>query len=104
MNHSGSISRSRISSLFISVMAWGIIEGIKAGGADLPRIQLTAAGAVITQSCRIEIPPGLVIRDTEAQGVLQVGSSNIVIVFTPGSVLRGSAADARPDEYKGYGI
>jgi hypothetical protein len=65
---------------------------------------VTAPGTVITQSCRVVIPPGIVIRDVDGQGVIQVGAHNIEIVFVQGSVLRGSPADTRPDEYKGYGI
>jgi parallel beta-helix repeat protein len=85
-------------------MAFGMMTAVGAAGADRPAIQVTAPGTVITQSCRIVIPPGLVIRDLHGQGVIQVGAPNIEIVFAQGSVLRGSPPDTRPDEYKGYGI
>lgn len=71
---------------------------------DLPRIELSAANTVITQSCRVFIPPGMVFtRSTEA-GIIQVGAPGIDINFEPGSVLRGSAAGTPPDQYEGCGI
>jgi parallel beta-helix repeat protein len=81
-----------------------MITIVEAVGADQPTIQVTAPGTVITQSCRVVIPPGIVIRDVDGQGVIQVGAPNIEIVFVEGSILRGSPANTRPDEYKGYGI
>jgi parallel beta-helix repeat protein len=77
---------------------------VAAEGAEPPTIEVTAPNTVITQSCRVVIPPGAVIRDVNEQGVIRVGAPNIEIEFVSGSVLRGSPADTRPDEYKGYGI
>jgi parallel beta-helix repeat protein len=65
---------------------------------------VTAPNTVITQSCRVVIPPGAVIRDLDGQGVILVGAPNIEIDFANGSVLSGSPADTPPDQYKGYGI
>ena len=67
-------------------------------------LALATGNTVISQSCRVVIPPGKVIADTGGNGVIQIGASNIEIEFAEGSVLRGSPAGARPDEYKGYGI
>ena len=78
--------------------------GLGTAGADIPTIEVTAPNTIITQSCRVVIPPGLVLRDTNDQGVLIIGAPNIEIEFAEGSVLRGAPADTRPDEYKGYGI
>ncbi|MHB1034393.1 MAG: right-handed parallel beta-helix repeat-containing protein [Pirellulales bacterium] len=75
--------------------------------AEVPKrsvIEVTADNTVISQSCRVVIPPGTVIKDTDGNGVIQIGAPNIEIEFAEGSVLRGSPADTRPDEYKGYGI
>ena len=80
------------------------VLGLGVAGADRPTIEVTAPNTVITQSCRVVIPPGVIIRDVAGQGVIVVGTPNIEIDFDPGSVLRGSSADTRPDEYKGYGI
>ena len=59
---------------------------------------------MITQSCRVVIPPGRIIPDTRGQGVLIVGAPGIEIEFGSGSELRGSPADAPPDSYRGYAI
>jgi len=50
------------------------------------------------------VPTGTVIQDTDCNGVIQVGASNIEIEFAEGSVLRGSPAGLPPDEYRGYAI
>ncbi len=65
---------------------------------------VTADNTVISQSCRVVIPPGTVIPDTDGNGVIQVAAPNIEIVFDKGAVLRGAAAEARPDAYRGFGI
>jgi len=80
------------------------VLGLGTAGTDKPTIEVTAPGTVIAQSCRIVIPQGLVLRDTNDQGALIIGAPNIEIEFAEGSVLRGSPSDTRPDEYKGYGI
>jgi parallel beta-helix repeat protein len=77
---------------------------VAAAGAERPIIEVTGPNTIITQSCRVVIPPGAVIQDVNEQGVIRVGAPNIEIEFVSGSVLRGSPADMRPDEYKGYGI
>ncbi len=76
----------------------------KAVASRLPTITLTHPNTVITQSCRIVIPPGALIEDTNGQGVLIVGAPNIEVDFAKGSVLRGSPPHTRPDAYQGYGI
>ncbi|MGA2662100.1 MAG: right-handed parallel beta-helix repeat-containing protein, partial [Verrucomicrobiota bacterium] len=78
--------------------------GLGTAGADLPALEVTTPNTVITQSCRVVIPPGAVIRDLDGQGVILVGAPNIEIDFAKGSVLSGSPVETRPDEYKGYGI
>ena len=44
------------------------------------------------------------IEDTNGNGVIQIVASDIEVAFAPGSHLRGSSRDTRPDEYRGYGI
>ncbi len=75
-----------------------------AAAANLPTMEVTTDNAVISRSCRVVIPKGTVIQDTDGTGVIQVGAPNLEIEFTDGSVLRGSAPDARPDAYRGFGI
>lgn len=72
--------------------------------AQQPEVVVTSDDTVITQSCRIVIPPDTVIEDENGNGVIQVQASNIRIDFARGSVLRGAKAGTRPDEYRGYGI
>jgi parallel beta-helix repeat protein len=90
----------------VLALAWALSLPASAvvAGADRPTITVTAPNTVLTQSCRVVIPQGLVIRDAGDQGVIVVGAPNIEIDFAKGSVLRGSPTDGRPDEYKGYGI
>ena len=114
MNHVGSLRRlsSRVQATLGSrpSRAWALAMGFLVGasataaGLDRPTITVTTPNTVITQSCRVVIPPDLVIRDLNDQGIIVIGAPNIEIEFTEGSVLRGSPADTRPDEYKGYGI
>ena len=85
--------------LMVAVPALGA-----ATASNRPTIEVTSDNAVISQSCRVVIPPGAVIKDADGNGVIQIGAPNIEIEFAEGSVLRGSPKDARPDEYKGYGI
>jgi len=77
---------------------------VTAMAQDLPTIEVTADDTVITESCRIVIPPGTVIEDANNDGVIQIDASDIEIDFAEGSELRGAAPGTRPDEYRGYGI
>jgi len=67
-------------------------------------LRVTSDDVLVSQSCRIVIPPDMVIEDKNSNGVIQVVASNIEIQFAQGAVLRGSPKDRRPDEYRGYGI
>ena len=89
-------------SITILVMAVSALGALAASGR--PTIEITAAGTVLSQSCRVVIPPGTAIPDADGKGAIQVGAPNIEIEFAEGSVLRGSPNDARPDAYKGCGI
>src|ERR1035441_1239624 len=73
-------------------LAWllSIAASAPAAGRDRPTITLTAPNMVVTQSCWIVIPHGLIIRDVADQGVIVVGAPDIEINFSKGSVLRGS--------------
>lgn len=67
-------------------------------------ITLHSGHVVITQSCQVIIPKGIVIDDEDGIGALQIGASNIKIKFAKGSMLRGSASNTAPDRYRGFGI
>lgn len=74
------------------------------GQNGLPTVKVEADDTVIRKSCRVVIPKGTTILDTNGNGVIQIAASDIVVEFAEGSVLRGAAQDTRPDAYKGYGI
>jgi len=67
-------------------------------------VRVTSDDVLISRSCRIVIPADAVIEDKNNNGVIHIIASNIEVEFAAGSVLRGSPRDARPDEYKGFGI
>ena len=70
----------------------------------LPDLLVTSDDVLVSQSCRVVIPPDTVIEDKNDNGVIRVVASNIEIEFAEGSILRGSPHGRRPDEYGGYGI
>lgn len=71
---------------------------------QLPEVIVRADDTRITRSCRITIPPGLVISDADGDGVLHVEGDRIQIVFTPGSILRGAPQGTPGDQLQGIGI
>jgi parallel beta-helix repeat protein len=71
---------------------------------ELPLLRVVSDDTRITHSCRIEIPPDLVIADGNGNGVLHVVADDIRIEFAPGTVLRGAAPDTPWDELEGIGI
>ncbi|MEN6336020.1 MAG: right-handed parallel beta-helix repeat-containing protein [Phycisphaerales bacterium] len=75
-----------------------------AAAQGLPTVHVTKDDVRITQSCLVVIPADTIIEDTNGNGVIQIAASNVEVTFAPGSQLRGSPRDRRPDEYKGYGI
>ena len=70
----------------------------------LPTVVVTRDNTVISQSCIVEISPGIVIEDRDGDGVLHVTADNITVRFKRGSVLRGAAPDKPWDELAGIGI
>ena len=85
---------------FVCCMATAIC----AEAVDRPVVRVTADDTIISKSCRVTIPAGLVIEDANENGVIRIGASGIEIDFAPGSVLRGSPKGRRPDAYRGHGI
>lgn len=71
---------------------------------ELPTLTVTKDDTVIDKSCRVVIPVGTIIADTNDNGVIHITASNIQVEFADGSVLRGSPPSADPDTYKGTGI
>ena len=56
--------------------------------ADPPVLEVTADDTVVTESCRISIPEGLVIRDANGDGVIHVGADSVTLDFnsSPGAL------------------
>ncbi len=85
--------------LFIFLMCAGA-----SAWAELPVVTLRSDDTEIRQSCRLEIPPGTVLADTNGDGVVHIAASDIVIELAPSAVLRGAAEGTPPDQYRGYAI
>jgi parallel beta-helix repeat protein len=88
-------------SLTTLLIAWAVST---ATAREWPTVHVTSDDVRIDRSCVIVIPAGAVIEDLNGNGVIQIVAPNVEVRFAPGSHLRGSPRDRRPDEYKGYGI
>jgi copper-binding protein NosD len=71
--------------------------------APLPIIVVDRDNVEISTSCRVQIPEGLVIADTDNNGVIHIVGDDIELDFT-GSTLRGAVPATPPDELTGTGI
>ena len=87
----------------LAAIFFGVFLAVSAV-AGQPAIQFQSGRLVVTQSCRVVIPKGVVIEDTTGGGVIQIEASNIRIEFVKGSELRGSPTNTAPDRYRGYGV
>ena len=79
-----------------------IVPMVSAQAAQVLRV--TSDDVLVSQSCRIVIPPDTVIEDKNNNGVIQIVASDVEIEFAERAVLRGAPHGRRPDEYQGYGI
>lgn len=75
----------------------------------LAEVEITKDNTVITESCRVRIAPGTVIRDEDGNGVIQIRTSGITVEFAEGSELWGGEKprgfdDGEWDSYIGTGI
>ena len=68
----------------------------------LPLVVITRDDTVITQSCRVVFP--LVIQDTNGNGVVQIGASNVILEFAHDTELRGAPPETNGDRLRGIGI
>ena len=84
-----------------TILIWAVSVGT---AQELPTVRVTSDDVRISQSCTIVIPAGTMIEDLNNNGVIQIVASDVEVAFAPGSHLRGSPRDRRPDEYRGYGI
>lgn len=72
--------------------------------AELPLLEVTADDTLVTESCRIRVPPGLVLADRAGDGVLRVLAPGLRLVFEPGSVLAGAEPGSSGDGLTGTAI
>ena len=68
----------------------------------LPLVVITRDDTVITRSCRAVFP--LVIEDTNGNGVVQIGASNVILEFAHDTELRGAPPETDGDRLRGIGI
>jgi parallel beta-helix repeat protein len=81
---------------------------------DLPVIEVVKDNTVITTSCRVRIAPGIIIADSDNNGVLHIKnptadaggaeSQELIIEFEPGTILRGAEESLAPEKMAGTGI
>jgi nitrous oxidase accessory protein NosD len=83
-------------------MLFSLCLGFFAQG--LPEIILRSDDTLVTSSCRITIPEGLVIEDRNGNGVIQIHGDHIQVVFSAGSILRGAPAGTPGDQLVGTGV
>jgi hypothetical protein len=72
--------------------AWPVLALVltpQPGDARLPEIVVDRDDVVITESCRVVIPPGTVITDDEGDGVIRVAADGVRLVFESDSTLVG---------------
>lgn len=72
--------------------------------SSVPDVVVDHDNVVISESCRVVIPPGTVIGDADGNGVIQVDADNITVEFSPDSVLIGSANLNDRDLLTGVGV
>ncbi len=75
----------------------------------LADLVVTGDNTPVTASCRIVIPPGTIIADTDGNGVIQISGSNITVEFADRAELWGGPKPTGPDEgawdaYQGIGV
>jgi len=70
----------------------------------LPELVLREDNLRISRSCVVRIPSGLVVADSDHNGVIHVEGDDIEIYFAPGSVLRGAPLGTPLDELTGTGV
>ncbi len=78
---------------------WLVVLAGVATADPLPTINVTADDTPITQSCRIVVPPGVVLTDANGDGELHVAASDVTIEFALDALLRGAAPGTPPDRY-----
>ena len=71
---------------------------------ELPVVELSHDNTEITESCRISIPVGAVIEDRDGNGVIQIRTDGIEVIFEKSAILRGERLGVGADQLKGIGV
>jgi len=74
------------------------------GGSSLPEVRVTQDDTVITRSCRVVIPAGLWIADSNTNGVIHIAADDVTLEFAPDSRLLGAPVATPGDSFRGIGI
>jgi parallel beta-helix repeat protein len=82
----------------------GIVAAALGAQPALPLVTVTRDDTVISTSCRVVIPPGVVIPDANGDGVIHIRGDGITVEFAAGSWLDGGAPDTPPDRLTGIGV
>lgn len=79
---------------------------VLAPAADpLPDVVVERDNVVITESCRLIVPKGMVISDDDGNGVVQIGADGITVLMDEASgVLRGSAPGTPAEAVSGVAV
>lgn len=81
-----------------------VLAALPVSQQELPILELTQDNTEITQSCRISIPLGRVISDPDGNGVIQIRTDGIEVVFEKNAILRGERLGVDADLFEGIGI
>jgi parallel beta-helix repeat protein len=73
-------------------------------GPPLPEVVVRADNVRITESCRIVVPPDVVVADADNNGVVHIVAPDVIVDFDRQARLSGSAEAAPPDAYTGCAV
>lgn len=85
-------------------LPWLLAATAVAAAQELPVVTVSRSGAVLTGSCVLAIPEGVVLPADGGNGAIRVRGDGITIRFRPGSILRGAAAQTPGERLTGIGI
>ena len=77
---------------------------ITAHGQNLQTVTVTEDDTVISKSCIIRIAKGLVIQDTNNNGVLHIRGTDLEVTFEEGSILQGNSSATPGEKLGGIGV
>jgi parallel beta-helix repeat protein len=69
-----------------------------------PVVEVATDNVKITESCRVRVPPGVIIPDADGNGVLHIEADGVTVEFEQGSVLRGAEINDNWDTLAGTAV